>query len=76
MCVCVSPEAAGKGNPKAGGEDDDLVPSRLDIRVGKIISVEKVGWWIILVDHLHIPQKDLRQEADTDHCWSCHMRVS
>ncbi|XP_046872951.1 tyrosine--tRNA ligase, cytoplasmic [Hypomesus transpacificus] len=34
-------KAAGKGNPKAGGEDDDLVPSRLDIRVGKIISVEK-----------------------------------
>ncbi|XP_029022097.1 tyrosine--tRNA ligase, cytoplasmic [Betta splendens] len=24
-----------------GGEDDELVPSRLDIRVGKIISVEK-----------------------------------
>ena len=26
-----------------GGADDELVPSRLDIRVGKIISVEKVG---------------------------------
>uniref|UniRef100_A0A6Q2X8S3 Tyrosine--tRNA ligase n=2 Tax=Esox lucius TaxID=8010 RepID=A0A6Q2X8S3_ESOLU len=30
----------GKGNPKAA-EDDELVPSRLDIRVGKVISVEK-----------------------------------
>uniref|UniRef100_A0A1A8ETX0 Tyrosine--tRNA ligase n=1 Tax=Nothobranchius korthausae TaxID=1143690 RepID=A0A1A8ETX0_9TELE len=32
--------AGGKG-AKAGGDDGDLVPSRLDIRVGKIISVEK-----------------------------------
>ncbi|KAM4550654.1 tyrosine--tRNA ligase, cytoplasmic isoform 1-T2 [Fundulus diaphanus] len=34
---------AGKGAKTAGGggEDDELVPSRLDIRVGKIISVEK-----------------------------------
>lgn len=31
--------AAGGGG---GGEDDELAPSRLDIRVGKVISVEKV----------------------------------
>uniref|UniRef100_A0A8B9LNF8 Tyrosine--tRNA ligase n=1 Tax=Astyanax mexicanus TaxID=7994 RepID=A0A8B9LNF8_ASTMX len=33
---------ATKGNPKnAAAEEDDIIPSRLDIRVGKIISVEK-----------------------------------
>lgn len=34
----------GKGAKTEGGGagDDELVPSRLDIRVGKIISVEKV----------------------------------
>ncbi|KAM3857924.1 tyrosine--tRNA ligase, cytoplasmic isoform 2-T2 [Diretmus argenteus] len=30
-----------RGGGGAGGEDDELVPSRLDIRVGKIVSVEK-----------------------------------
>lgn len=34
-------KAAVKGNPKAGGEEEELVPSKLDIRVGKVISVEK-----------------------------------
>lgn len=36
-------KAGGKGakTAAAGGEDDELAPSRLDIRVGKIISVEK-----------------------------------
>lgn len=34
-------KAAVKGAPKAGGEDEELAPSRLDIRVGKVISVEK-----------------------------------
>uniref|UniRef100_A0A8C7GWS4 Tyrosine--tRNA ligase n=1 Tax=Oncorhynchus kisutch TaxID=8019 RepID=A0A8C7GWS4_ONCKI len=33
-------KGAGKGNPKVA-EEDELVPSRLDIRVGKVISVEK-----------------------------------
>uniref|UniRef100_A0A8C4GTL2 Tyrosine--tRNA ligase n=1 Tax=Dicentrarchus labrax TaxID=13489 RepID=A0A8C4GTL2_DICLA len=32
---------AGGGGGGGGGEDDELAPSRLDIRVGKIISVEK-----------------------------------
>ncbi|KAM8882753.1 tyrosine--tRNA ligase, cytoplasmic isoform 2-T2 [Synchiropus picturatus] len=35
-------KAAGKGNKAAGGAvEEELVPSRLDIRVGKVISVEK-----------------------------------
>ncbi|CAB1350465.1 unnamed protein product [Coregonus sp. 'balchen'] len=33
-------KGAGKGNSKAA-EGDELVPSRLDIRVGKVLSVEK-----------------------------------
>uniref|UniRef100_A0AAR2L736 Tyrosine--tRNA ligase n=1 Tax=Pygocentrus nattereri TaxID=42514 RepID=A0AAR2L736_PYGNA len=32
---------AAKGNPKNATEEDDVVPSRLDLRVGKVISVEK-----------------------------------
>lgn len=40
VCVPLS-EGAGKGNPKVA-EEGELVPSRLDIRVGKVISVEKV----------------------------------
>ncbi|KAI4896547.1 hypothetical protein NFI96_028695 [Prochilodus magdalenae] len=32
---------AAKGNPKNAAEEDDVVPSRLDLRVGKIVSVEK-----------------------------------
>uniref|UniRef100_A0AAX7TJL8 Tyrosine--tRNA ligase, cytoplasmic n=1 Tax=Astatotilapia calliptera TaxID=8154 RepID=A0AAX7TJL8_ASTCA len=32
---------AGGGGDGGGGEDDELAPSRLDIRVGKILSVEK-----------------------------------
>lgn len=43
MCVCVRSEGAAKGAKAGGGEDDELDPSRVDIRVGKIISVEKVG---------------------------------
>ena len=36
-------EAAGKGaKPSAAGEEAELAPSRLDIRVGKVINVEKV----------------------------------
>uniref|UniRef100_A0A673ZZZ4 Tyrosyl-tRNA synthetase 1 n=1 Tax=Salmo trutta TaxID=8032 RepID=A0A673ZZZ4_SALTR len=34
------PSKNRKGNPKVA-EEDELVPSRLDIRVGKVISVEK-----------------------------------
>lgn len=34
------PKAAAKGNPK-NAEEDEMVPSRLDIRVGKVVSVEK-----------------------------------
>ncbi|XP_005159655.2 tyrosine--tRNA ligase, cytoplasmic isoform X1 [Danio rerio] len=30
-----------KGNPKQTTDDDEVIPSRLDIRVGKVISVEK-----------------------------------
>lgn len=46
--LCVISEGAGKGAKAGGGgggggNDDDVAPSRLDIRVGKIISVEKVG---------------------------------
>lgn len=37
-----TPKGAKAGG--AGGDDDELLPSRLDIRVGKIISVEKVGY--------------------------------
>ncbi|KAG5842316.1 hypothetical protein ANANG_G00176330 [Anguilla anguilla] len=33
-------KGAPKGNPK-NSEEDDIVPSRLDIRVGKVVSVEK-----------------------------------
>ncbi|MGH0192341.1 UNVERIFIED_CONTAM: hypothetical protein FKN15_017308 [Acipenser sinensis] len=40
VCVCFIPEAAAKGNPK-NAEEDEMVPSRLDIRVGKVVSVEK-----------------------------------
>uniref|UniRef100_A0A8D0A5A3 Tyrosine--tRNA ligase n=1 Tax=Sander lucioperca TaxID=283035 RepID=A0A8D0A5A3_SANLU len=36
-------KGAAKGAKAGGGEDDELDPSRVDIRVGKIISVEKVG---------------------------------
>lgn len=36
-------EGGAKGNPKQTAEDDEIVPSRLDIRVGKIVSVEKVN---------------------------------
>ncbi|XP_036422248.1 tyrosine--tRNA ligase, cytoplasmic [Colossoma macropomum] len=32
---------AAKGNPENATEEDDIVPSRLDLRVGKVISVEK-----------------------------------
>lgn len=34
-------KAAVKGSPKAVGEDEELAPSRLDVRVGRVISVEK-----------------------------------
>ncbi|CAL8297727.1 unnamed protein product [Lota lota] len=35
-------KAAGKGaKPSAAGEEGELAPSRLDIRVGKVISVQK-----------------------------------
>ncbi|XP_039595462.1 tyrosine--tRNA ligase, cytoplasmic [Polypterus senegalus] len=36
----VKQKAAPKGNPKTA-DNDDIVPSRLDIRIGKVISVEK-----------------------------------
>ncbi|XP_068188498.1 tyrosine--tRNA ligase, cytoplasmic [Antennarius striatus] len=34
-------KGAGKGTKAGGEEEEELAPSRLDIRVGKIISVEK-----------------------------------
>lgn len=42
MKSCVV-EAAAKVNPKKADEEDDIIPSRLDLRVGKIVGVEKVG---------------------------------
>ena len=30
------------GSQAAGGAEDELIPSRLDLRIGKILSVEKV----------------------------------
>lgn len=36
-----SKNKAVKGNPKQTAEEEEVVPSRLDIRVGKVISVEK-----------------------------------
>ena len=42
--ACASSEAGQKGaKAGGGGEDDELSPSKLDIRVGKIVSVEKVN---------------------------------
>lgn len=35
------PESAAKG-PAKNSEPEEIIPSRLDIRVGKILSVEKV----------------------------------
>jgi len=35
------PSKAGKGVPASAGAIDELLPSRLDIRVGKIVEVEK-----------------------------------
>ncbi|TRY66643.1 hypothetical protein DNTS_007984 [Danionella cerebrum] len=34
-------KGGAKGNPKQTADDEEIVPSRLDIRVGKVISVEK-----------------------------------
>lgn len=60
--VCVWSEAAGKGAKAggggAGGDNDELAPSRLDIRVGKIVSVEKVG-----------RQYHLWSASSDDVCW-------
>lgn len=53
MCVCVRAGAVkGAKGGGGGGEDDEQVPSRLDIRVGKIISVEKVRSQFQMPDHL------------------------
>lgn len=41
-CCCLETGGKGAKASAGGGEDDELVPSRLDIRVGKILSVEKV----------------------------------
>lgn len=44
VCIFVFLETGAKGaKGGGGGGDDELAPSRLDIRVGKIVSVEKVG---------------------------------
>lgn len=40
---------AGGGGDDGGGEDDELAPSRLDIRVGKILSVEKVSYCYFII---------------------------
>lgn len=34
-------KGGAKGNPKQTADDEEVVPSRLDIRVGKVVSVEK-----------------------------------
>ncbi|XP_046690677.1 tyrosine--tRNA ligase, cytoplasmic isoform X1 [Silurus meridionalis] len=34
-------KAAAKVNPKKAEEEDEIIPSRLDLRVGKVVSVEK-----------------------------------
>lgn len=39
-CSLCTPEPAEKGTKNS--EPENIVPSRLDIRVGKVISVEKV----------------------------------
>ncbi|KAA0710537.1 Tyrosine--tRNA ligase, cytoplasmic [Triplophysa tibetana] len=56
------PEASknkgAKGNPKQTAEDDEIVPSRLDIRVGKIISVEKHP----AADSLYLEKIDVGEE--------------
>lgn len=40
-CHCFT-EGGAKGNPKQTADEEEVIPSRLDIRVGKVISVEKV----------------------------------
>uniref|UniRef100_A0A9J7X599 Tyrosine--tRNA ligase n=1 Tax=Cyprinus carpio carpio TaxID=630221 RepID=A0A9J7X599_CYPCA len=35
-------KGGAKGNPKQTVDEEEVIPSRLDIRVGKVISVEKV----------------------------------
>lgn len=47
------PEPSAKG-PAKNSEPEEVIPSRLDIRVGKILSVEKV------VTHHHIPKRQRR----------------
>ena len=42
MNFCIS-EGAGATPQAGGGGDDELVPSRLDLRVGKITSIKQVG---------------------------------
>ncbi|XP_030644899.1 tyrosine--tRNA ligase, cytoplasmic [Chanos chanos] len=34
-------KGVAKGNPKTAAEEDEIIPSRLDMRVGKIISVDR-----------------------------------
>lgn len=44
MCfLCVSLEGGKAGGKAGGGENDEVLPHRMDIRVGKVVSVEKVG---------------------------------
>jgi hypothetical protein len=47
------PEPPAKG-PAKNSEPEEVIPSRLDIRVGKILSVEKV------VTPHHIPERQRR----------------
>ncbi|RXM30573.1 Tyrosine--tRNA ligase, cytoplasmic [Acipenser ruthenus] len=53
------PKAAAKGNPK-NAEEDEMVPSRLDIRVGKVVSVEKESK-IDLLDRKEDVKKKLKK---------------
>lgn len=54
------PEPTAKG-PAKNSEPEEIIPSRLDIRVGKIVSVEKV-----LICH-HIPKKQGRARVTCFH---------
>lgn len=39
--VCLPTEGGAKGNPK-NSDEEEITPARLDMRVGKIVSVEQV----------------------------------
>lgn len=58
MCfLCVSLEGGKAGGKAGGGENDEVLPHRMDIRVGKVVSVEKVGHevWLLWKSWLELP---------------------